>query len=884
MTNTDAPLFDAALFDQRLAGNQQPLAQFREALRHAGQTQRERFENGMSASELVKQRAWLMDQLITRAWQVQLVPGQVEQTALVAVGGYGRGELHPCSDIDLMILLDDADIPALADAIEKFLTLLWDIGLEVGHSVRTVAECVNLAQADITIATNLMEARLLCGSQPLFTAMQRDTDAEHIWPGHQFFAAKLQEQITRHGKFNNTAYNLEPNIKDGPGGLRDIQVIGWVAKRHFAAQTLHELLDHEFLTAQEYQQLIKGQEFLWRIRIALHLLTGRREDRLLFDHQRTLAKQFGYTDHDHRLAVEHFMKDYYRTVMELSRLNDMLLQLFKEEILYADESGSIVPLNERFQTRKGFIEAVDETVFTRHPRALLEIFLLLEQNSQLKGIRAWTARLIRQHRHLINDDFRSNPDNTALFMEILRQPVGITHELRRMHRYGILAAYLPVFGNIVGQMQHDLFHVYTVDEHTLFVLRNVRRFSVPEYAHEFPLCSKRFHHIARPELLYIAALFHDIAKGRGGDHSELGAADAHRFCTDHGLGQEDTELVCWLIRHHLLMSRTAQHKDLSDPKVINTFAAAIQSQARLDHLYLLTVADIRATSPAVWNSWKDALLKELFNATSRALRRGLDKPLEQGERIEFTKKMALEELALHRINAQQTQAVWDKVGADYFLIHTADEIAWQTRHIVKVKPEQLPLIAIRQMTRRGGTEIFLYTQDRDYLFARATAALEQADLNIVDARIITSEDGHILDTFIVLDYKGEAISNRRQLHEIENCLKKHLAMPESDPPRIHKRVSQQLKHFPIPTDVTFVEDSAKQRTIMKVVTSDRPGLLARIGAALWQCRIRLQNAKIATFGERVEDIFFITDHDHQPLREPAQFEQLRRAVIEQLQN
>ena len=880
----DVDLFDLVEFKHRLANSKPAFKVFRETLKTAENRLEECFTQGADITALVQQRAWLIDQLLCQCWLQHFATTVQQQVALVAVGGYGRSELHPGSDVDIMILLDEKADEGIYANIEAFLTMLWDIGMEVGSSVRTIAECIFHGGEDITIATNLMEARHICGNEALFQEMRERVGPDHIWPSNEFFAAKLQEQVTRHKKYGYTAFNLEPNLKEGPGGLRDIQIIGWVAKRHFDADTLYELVGHGFITETEYYQLSKGQAFLWRIRTALHHTNKRREDRLLIDVQRKLADFFGYQESDNHLAVELFMKDYYRTIRELSCLNEMLLQLFKEEILYATESSRTKPLNQYFQVRKGFIEVKHPQVFEQHPPALLEIFLLLEQYHHIKGVRAGTIRLVRQNLHHINQEFRNNLICNELFIEILSQPEGVTHELRRMHRYGVLGAYLPNFNKIIGQMQHDLFHVYTVDEHTLGVLRNVRRFSVPEFAHEYPLCSQRFHHLKKPELLYIAALFHDIAKGRGGDHSQLGAVDAWDFCMQHCLDEKDAEFVSWLVEKHLLMSSTAQSKDLSDMTVINNFASAIGSSQRLDALYILTVADVRGTSPHVWNAWKDALLKELFYAASRALSRGLDKPLEQSERIAYNKKMTLEELALHRISPKAAETQWKKLDQEYFLVYSADEIAWQTRHILNAKPNQLPLLAIRQMTRRGGTEIFLYTKNRAYLFAKVTAALEQLDMNIADARIVTSNDGHTLDTFMVLDQQGEAISDQHCLEEIQSTIKRYLAMKSEEPPVINKRPAMQLKHFPIPTVVSFTHDKRNQRTIMKVVTSDRPGILARIGAALWRQQIDLKNAKIATFGERAEDLFFITDHQQKPLWDESDCEALRREIIQQLNN
>ena len=875
----DTALFDTAAFDETLNGGGPPLPLFRTALRSANAILRQRFESGTPASQLVPLRAWLVDNLLRRAWQ-QHLGAHESQMALVAVGGYGRGELHPHSDIDLMLLTGEEPDAPMRTAIEQFLMFLWDIGLEVGHSVRSVEQCVQEAEADITVATNIMESRLLAGAEPLFVQMRQSTGPDRIWPSREFFEAKWQEQIARHRKFYDTSYNLEPNIKEGPGGLRDIQMIGWVTKRHFGAETLKDLVEHGFLTAAEYKALIDGQNFLWQIRFALHIVAGRREDRLLFDHQRVLARMFGYHDTGPRLAVEQFMKRYYRTVMELNRLNEMLLQLYQEAILLADEPAEPQPINRRFQARNGFLEVTHDQIFERYPFALLELFLLLCQHPQLKGVRAETIRLVRSHLPLIDAEFRHDLRCRSLFMEILRQPFGVTHELRRMNRYGVLAAYLPNFGRIVGQMQHDLFHVYTVDEHTLFVVRNLRRLTVPEFAGEFPLCSRIINRIPKPELLYIAALFHDIAKGRGGDHSALGEKDATEFCRDHMLSDFDTHLVAWLVRNHLIMSTTAQRKDISDPDVVNEFAAQVGNRNRLDYLYLLTVADIRATSPSVWNSWKDALLAELYHATGRALRRGLANPIDEAELIDETQREALSLLDESPADEKAIRALWQRLDGDYFLRYSADEIAWHAHAILNTAPEQTPLVMARQETERGGTELFIYTPAHDRLFALTTTALDQMGLDIVDARITSSRDGYTFDTYIVLEEDGAPISNGYRIQELQQTLRAIVAHPESAPDKVHRQLARQLKHFPIPTQVTFLDDPGNDRSMMEVVSSDRPGLLAQIGRALTECGVRLQNAKIATFGERVEDIFFITDSAGHRLSSEAQQAQLRQRIIE----
>ena len=591
----------------------------RESLVAASETLRTRFLAGESVVDLVHARADLIDDVLTGLWREHIEP---LGAALVAVGGYGRGELHPSSDVDIMLLVPDNLPDGSDDGLSAFVTALWDIGLEVGHSVRSIAQCHEEAAADLTVATTLMEARLLAGPESLFAAMQAAISPEQMWPSDRFFEEKRKEQIVRHHRYHDTAYNLEPNVKGSPGGLRDIQMIGWVAKRHFGAATLRELVDHRFLTPGQLRRLEEGQAFLWRIRFALHILTGRREDRLLFDHQKNLAEMLGYEDATYTLAVEQLMQRYYRTVMELSRLNEMLLQQFEEAILM-DPDARAEPLNERFQVKNGFLQTVHDNVFRNDPSALLELFLLLQQNPEIRGVSAWTVGLIKRNLHLIDDEFRQNPRHHRLFLSILREPEGVTHELRRMNRYGVLGLYIPAFGRIVGRMQYDLFHAYTVDEHTLFVVSNLRRFALARFDDEFPHCSEVMQGLEQPEIAYLGGLFHDIAKGRGGDHSELGAVDAEAFCLEHGLSKYEAGIVAWLVRNHLVLSMTAQKKDIHDPDVINEFASTVGDPLHLDYLYVLTVADVRGTDPKLWNSWKAQLFHDLYVLTKRALRRGL---------------------------------------------------------------------------------------------------------------------------------------------------------------------------------------------------------------------------------------------------------------------
>jgi len=832
-----------------------------------------RFEDGVPAGELVRMSATFIDRLLAKAWIAHELP-QDKGLALVAVGGFGRGELHPGSDVDLLIMVNK--VRDHAAQIQSFITFLWDIGLEVGQSVRTVKDCVRESKKDITVATNLMEAHLIVGDPALFERMRHATSAEKIWPSRKFFEAKWSEQRSRHYKFHDTAYNLEPNVKEGPGGLRDIQMIGWVAKRHFGAETLHELVTHEFLTESEYESLTQGQGFLWQVRFALHILTGRREDRLLFDYQRTLAAQFGYSDDDANLAVEKFMKRYYRTIMDLSRLNEMLLELFQEAILHADAPRSVTPISRRFQAVNGFIEVTNANVFKRYPFALLEIFLVVQQHEELKGVRASTIRLIRVHRQLIDEKFRRDIRSRSLFMEILKQPNRVTREIRRMHRYGVLEEYLPVFGAVVGQMQYDLFHTYTVDEHSLFVLQNIRAFASPEREQAMPRCAELFARLPKPHLLYIAGLFHDIAKGRGGDHSELGMTLAMEFCIDHGLGQYDARLVAWLVRHHLTMSLTSQRRDITDPDVIKEFAQTVGDQNHLDYLLLLTVADVRGTNPALWNDWKATLLGDLYESTARALRRGLENPIDRAELIAETQLEARRLLQDSNGISEQAATLWASLGDDYFLRSTADEVAWHTRAIVQADADELPLALVRQ--GRGGTEVFVYAPDREFLFAASTSVLGRLGLNIVDSRILTADNGMTLDSYVVFELDGEPVSGAAREREISAALRAALSDPggtRRDNRRLPKR---QLRHFQTPTQVSFSHDPGNDRTVMEVIAGDRPGLLSVIGWALADCKVRLQNAKIATFGERAEDVFFVTDVGNRPLA-PESFDAIRDMVV-----
>ncbi len=874
----DTQLFNSKYFSESIKTAKFPLSLYKEALKSGNEHLRDQFESGKPIKEVLYRRAWFIDQLLISVWNNCISEKDI---SLVAVGGYGRRELHPGSDIDLMILVSSRINKTLKSEIEKFLTFLWDIGLEVGHSVRNKKDCVSAAKADITVVTNLMEARLITGSAKLFEAMQAATSPRKIWPSRKFFQAKWAEQTERYKKYDGTEHKLEPNIKEGPGGLRDIQVIDWVAKRHFSAKRLSELVTHKFLTKKEYEILASGRDFLWRVRFALHTHTDRHEDRLLFDHQRSVAKAFGYDSKDNS-GVEQFMKEYHRTVRELARLNEMLLQHFQEAILYAKRREKIIPLNRRFQIRNDFIEVCNNRVFKQRPSALLELFLHIQQNDRVKGVRASTIRLVRESLSLINKAYRNDLRNKTLFLEIMRQPRFVGHELRRMHRYGVLSAYMPAFSVIEGLMQFDLFHVYTVDEHILFVVRNMRRFGMQDETSEFPLAAEVLKDIPKQELLYLSGMFHDIAKGRGGSHSELGAEDALEFCRSHKLPEFDCRLVAWLVRNHLLMAKTAQRKDTNDPEVINEFATKVGDIMHLDYLYLLTIADISGTNPQLWNSWKDALIADLYNKTKLALRRGLENPIDIRERIEETKLASLKLLKEQGQNDKLASELWELLGDDYFIRYSTDEIVWHTQSIIKSKPDVKTLVAIRDKTLSGGSDIFIYTEDKKNLFSRIAMTLDRLGLNVVDARIVTSSDNYTLDTFIVLEKTGEPVKGKERLKEIKTAISNEIENLDTPLRKLTRTRSSRLRNFPIATRVFFTQDENNSRTIMEVTATDRPGVLSSIGLAMEFCGVILQSAKIATYGERVEDIFFITDTHNQMIKDEMKIECLETTIIDTL--
>jgi [protein-PII] uridylyltransferase len=862
VTQPDAGLHEhSALPQARVALWKQKLLTERAALR-------DRFRLRKSASELLRLQSGLVDRLLKSVWESHAMP---RAAALAAVGGYGRREQFPCSDVDLLILLAAPADAALARQLEEIIGTLWDIGLEVGHSVRTIDECVSLAASDITVQTTLLEARLLAGKRDLyarFTKRMSDT-----LDSSAFLQAKLLEQQQRHARFAETS--LEPNVKESAGGLRDLQVVLWIARAAGMGPGWRALARRGVITAAEAREILQHEQFLQALRVQLHYIAGRREDRLLFDHQSALAREFGVHDRPHRLASEQLMQRYYRTAKAVSQLNTIILQNLGARIAPAHDK-EYHPINERFGSRDQLLEARDERLFQRQPGAILESFRLLQQNHELRGMAAGTLRALWRARRRINPAFRRDTRNREQFLQVLRSPSHVERALRRMNENGVLGRYLPAFGRIVGQMQHDLYHVHTVDEHILRVIRNLRRFSIPELAHEFPLCSRLMSDFARPEVLYLAALFHDIAKGRGGDHSQLGAVDARRFCKEHGLVREDAELVAWLVEHHLVMSATAQKQDIANPEVIRAFATRLGDERHLTALYLLTVADIRGTSPKVWNAWKAKLLEDLYWATRNFL---AGTQYSVATSIQARQDEARAKLRLYAVPENAQDKFWKQLEDAYFLRHEPQEIAWHTR-LLYYRPDSTdPVVKARFSPAGEGLQVMIYVPDQKELFARICSFFEHISYDIYEAKIYTTRHGYALDSFQVQDPDNRRPQYRDVISLIEHDLAERLQLKSPLPPLTRARLSRQLRHFPISPEVMVQPDEKGTYSVLQVIAGDRPGLLSRIARVLNAYDVSLHTAKINTLGARAEDVFLITGA---ALRNAKTVVRLESELVEQL--
>ncbi|CAJ0709795.1 MULTISPECIES: [protein-PII] uridylyltransferase [Ralstonia] len=809
------------------------------------------FDQHANVQQLVTKLARAVDRALVRLWQEEQMP---PTCALIAVGGYGRGELFPHSDVDILLLLPGTADKALEARLEAFIGRCWDMGLDIGSSVRTVDECIKEAAQDVTVRTSLLEARLLTGDEGLYRTF------ETHYQGHldaaDFFQSKLLEMRQRHAKYQDTPYSLEPNCKESPGGLRDLQVILWMTRAAGFGSSWNELLANGLLTRREAQELVSNERLLKTVRARLHLLAGRRQDVLVFDLQTQLAESFGYRPTTAKRASEQLMRRYYWVAKAVTQLNTVVLQNI-EARLFPSELGITRKINDRFVERQGMLEIADADLYQREPTAILETFLLYEQTRGIKGLAASTLRALYNARTLMDAKWRKDPANRALFLSILQQPQGITHALRLMNQTSVLGRYLVNFRRIVGQMQHDLFHVYTVDQHILMVVRNIRRFAIVEHTHEFPFCSQLMANFDKPWVLTVAALFHDIAKGRGGDHSVLGMSDARRFCKEHGIAKEDADLIVWLVEHHLTMSQVAQKQDLGDPEVIRHFADLVGTERRLTALYLLTVADIRGTSPKVWNAWKGKLLEDLYRMTLRVLGGATTDPHAV---LEGRKEEARALLRLAALDDTAHEALWKQLDVGVFLRHDARDIAWFTRHFYNRVDTTIPIVRARISPAGVGLQVAVYSPDRPDLFARICGYFERKSLTILDAKIHTTKHGYALDTFQVADPSSGLVEpgHYRDIitlveHELAEQISRETALPE--PPR--GRISRQSRSFPIKPRVDLRADERGQYYLLSISATDRTGLLYAIARVLAHRRVSVHTARINTLGERVEDIFLV---------------------------
>jgi [protein-PII] uridylyltransferase len=823
------------------------------------------FQKNEKPEQLLKKLRQNVDAALTEAWKAFLMP---PGNSLVAVGGYGRGELFPYSDVDVLILLQEIPNTEMQRKLEALIQLFWNLGLDIGHSIRTIDECLSEAAADISVQTCLLEARLVTGNRSLLKRLQKQYDIAMNAPA--FFQAKTLEMRQRHLKYEDTPYSLEPNCKESPGGLRDLQVILWVAKAAGLGNSWRELATHGLITPSEATQLKHEENVFKDIRIRLHIHTGRREDRLVFDVQMPVAKTFhfmkGQVELDARRASEFLMQRYYLAARAVTQLNAILLQNMEAQLF--PQPYQPIRINERFNEVNNLLDIAEEDTFVKTPSAMLEVFLLLAQHPELKNMTARSLRALWHARSGIDADFRQDPLNRDLFLKIIQAQHGVTHALRKMNQMGILGRYLPNFRPIICQMQHDLFHQYTVDQHILMVVGNLRGFTLPDHAHEFPFCSRLMANFARPWLLYVGALFHDIAKGRGGDHSILGAPDALDFCRQHGLNAEDTELVVFLVTYHLTMSAVAQKKDLSDEKTIQDFAELVKDERHLTALYLLTVADIRGTSPLIWNAWKGKLLEDLYQMTLRVLGGEI---LSADRELKQRQEKALAKLRLYGLPDTAKEPLWKQLDAAYFLRHDASDIAWQTRSLYyRINADQ-PIVKCRLSPIGEGLQVTVYAKDRPDLFARICSYFDRKNFSILDAKIHTTHHGYALDTFLVTE-QTFAKSYRDIINLVEHDLTEALQSQDPLPAPSKSRLSRKSRTFPITPVVDLRPDARGDYYLLSVTANDRTGLLYSIAKVLTQYKVNLHTAKIMTLGERVEDVFIVDGEALQNSRTQIQME------------
>lgn len=840
----------------------------------------DQFKQQVDIDDLVHLRSAFIDKLLERLWRYYQIPEQApslfkkNRIALIAVGGYGRSELHPLSDIDILILSDQALSKELENQIGHLVRLLWDLHLDIGHSVRTLKTCLQEAKNDITIMTNLIESRLIVGSQSLSDELSAQIFSDKIWPSAAFYRAKVAEQKERHKQYHSTTYNLEPDLKNSPGGLRDMQIIQWIAIRHYGDQFLQKVANFDYLTPEDIEEFKTCRKFLWRMRFALHSVINRYDNRLLFDRQLSIANLLGYKG-EGNTPVEKMMHDYYRVAHNITELNQMLLQLFDESILAQHANNKPYDIDDYFQVRENLIDVKNNNIFNDDPVMIMQLFYTMLLNPQVTGLYSNTIRQLRSARRHLTSLLCEEAKARALFMQIIKHPDAIKKAILPMHQYGILTVYIPGWKHIAGMMQFDLFHAYTVDEHTIRLLLELDSFKTQAGQLKHPNSSAVLAKLSKPELLIITGLFHDIGKGHHGDHSEIGAKLVEKFCHLHQLEAKDTDLIIWLVRYHLLMSVTAQNRDLQDPDVIRAFVQLVKSKRRLQYLLCLTVADVCATNETLWNSWKQSLLRELYLTAKRSFDTGIHQIPQQRSIARQHKQDALTMLLEQHFSEPAINDLWQDYRVDYFLRYSTEQIVWHAQILLNHDLNQT-LVSINPAPYHGGTEIIIYSPDRPYLFATACNTLSKLNLNIHDALIITNKKGFALDTFIVLEPNGQTVQKNRH-QDIITALEKALQQPVYKGVRI-KPPKQRLRSFSIPTQVNFLSAFNDSQTYMELIALDKPGLLACVGEVFANLDLSLSSAKIATIGEHIEDLFILTDKHNKALDDKTCHD-LRESII-----
>ena len=825
---------------------------------------------------LIRARAEFVDLMLQKLYVITEL-NRHDDIALIAVGGYGRGELHPYSDIDFLVLVRNEPNEQLKESLGQFVTFLWDLGLEIGHSVRTHEQVLEQKKQDVHFTTSLLECRLISGNELEFERLKSHIIETPIWRSEEFFIAKVDEQKIRRKKCHGTAYNLEPNVKENPGGLRDLQTIFWVAKKHFHAETLRELISHGYLTHEEYQELLECIENLWNIRFALHLAAGRNENRLLFDYQPHAAELLGFGS-EGKASVERMMKRLFRIMSRVREMNQMLLSYFEQSILVDQVKHQPQPLDKNFERVGNRIQVTDPSVFFKREH----IFVLFEHiadNPEITDIEPNTLRTMRQVRRRLLGDLQDYAGCRDAFLRLIKHPNGMGRAFTLMHKHGIIAAYLPQWRNIFGQMQFDLFHAYTVDEHTHKLINNIYKYFDKNKQKDFPICSEIVTRMDKPELLYLAGIFHDIAKGRGGDHSELGAVDASTFCKVHGFSNSEARLVAWLVENHLLMSVTAQRKDINDPNVIAEFASHVKNERQLDYLYCLTVADIRATNDNLWNDWKNTLLRELYLHTQRALRAGLENPMDMRDQIRDKKQQAKHRLIELGFEENQIDFIWSRFKANYFTAFSEQQISWQSEHLLKVKDLSDFSVVVGEKPLHGGTQVFVYSPYEASLFAKLVSVIGSKKAQIQHAQVMTTKDGFVVFNFVILEQDGDPVSINRA-RSIRKGIESLLQDPKKKI-RVKKNRSHRFKDFNIKPKVIVRPHARENRNLIEIQAIDIPGLLTKIAEVFQANSLHIHAARITTVGERAEDFFVISNKDYQALDEEHKVK-LQRDLMKKL--